>query len=191
MSTTQLSEREMQRTVIIEAIRSLMLEVNGVTGAETIKASKGLRDVYGSVESHLNYTPGKMPEDIKTIVRFEFDKLVSAYTETSDDWKVQSIRQRFGAKEGSAFIKRNASWRNDNVPITAYPQVVAQLNDDVKRFEKHLAEMQAVGNKDGAAKCAGKIRQCKNNALILAGQYDEFVKAQVQRAEVKEVAAAV
>lgn len=180
------TQNEANRSVIIEAIRSLMLEINGVTGAETLKASKGLRDVYGSVESHLNYTPGKLPEEVKTMVRFEFDKLVAVYTITSDDWKVQSIRQRFGAKDGSAFIKRNASWRNDNVSIKHYPQVVAQLNDDVKRFEKHMAEMNAEGNKDGAAKCAGKIRQCKNNARILAGQYDEFVKAQEKRAEEKE-----
>lgn len=160
-----------------------MLEVNGITGAETLKSSKGLRDVYGSVESHLNYTPGKLPADIKQVVRFEFDKLVSAYTETSEEWRLQGIRQRFGAKDGSAFIKRNASWRNDNVSIKNYPQVISQLTDDVKRFEKHLAEMKAVGNTDGAGKCAGKIRQCKNNIAILSAQYDEFAKQQDIRSE--------
>ena len=178
---TSVSTMEQNRTVIIDVIRSMLLDINGVTGAEVLKGNKGLRECYTGIEMHLNYPIGKLPDDIKTVVRFEFDKLVSAYTTADSNWMLNAVRVKYGAKDGSAFQKRNASWRNDNVPVSAYPQVCAQLADDIKRLEKSLAEANAIGNKDGAAKIAGRIRQAKNNRIILAGHYDEFVAAQAER----------
>ena len=179
---------EQNRTVIVDVVRGLLLSVNGITGAETLKGTKGLRDCYGAVEGHLNYTPGKLPDDVKTVVRFEFDKLVETFTKSDDNWQLMAVRQRYGAKDGAAFMRRNASWRNENVPVTAYPQVIAQLRDDIKRLDKSLAEANAVGNKDGAAKIAGRIRQARNNIAILEADFNQFTKAQDERKTAMAVA---
>jgi hypothetical protein len=168
------TNKEMQRSVITDVVRGLMLSINGITGAETLKTGNGLRDIYSAVEQQLGFGSRQMPDEVKEMCRFEFDKLITHYTSGDGDYVLQRVGQKYGARDGKAFSRRNATWRNDNIPVTAYPKVVAQLGEDLKRLEKSLNEANAIGNRDGAAKIAGRIRQTKNNKLILEGEYNEF-----------------